>query len=243
MRVLIIFFVSLFSLSANGQDTTKIEFKEGLVKMESLDTTPYVNDTILYQEPAITKVKLKGKVYSALISNGDTLIVADLEDISITSLRKFADDKDYRKYLKFRRYANKVFPYAQEAIRIFRELEYASEHLSKKERKKEIKRLNKELKEEFEQPLVKLTKLQGKILIKMIERELDEKMYDLIKGLKGRFTAFYWHNFSKLYSYDLKEGYQYGKYTILDAVLQDFDLSFEIRNPGQLKYVNKIEKK
>jgi len=243
MRVFIFFLLSFFSLSANGQDTTKLELKEGLVKMESLDTTPYVNDTILYQEPEITKVKLKGKVYSAIVSNGDTLIVADLEDISITSMRKFDSDKDYRKYLKIRRYANKVFPYAQEAIRIFRELEYASEYLSKKEKKKEIKRLNKELKEEFEQPLIKLTKLQGKILIKMIERELDAEMYDLIKGLKGRFTAFYWHNFSKLYSYDLKEGYTFGQYPILDAVLQDFDLSYEIRNPGQLKYVNKIEKK
>ena len=76
--------------------------------------------------------------------------------------------------------------------------------------------------------LRKLTKLQGKILIKMIERELDKSMYDFIVMLRGRFTAFYWHNASKLYSYDLKEGYQEGKYEILDAVLKDFDISYRI---------------
>ena len=88
--------------------------------------------------------------------------------------------------------------------------------------------LQEDLNEKFEKPLSKLTKLQGKILIKMIERELDKNMFTLIKGLRGKFAAFYWHNASKLYSYDLKEGYQYGKYEILDAVLQDFDISYRI---------------
>ena len=72
----------------------------------------------------------------------------------------------------------------------------------------------------------------------MIEKELDQSMYDLIKGVKGRFTAFYWSNFSKLYSYDLKEGYSLGDYPILDAVLQDFDVSYRIENESSLKYYN-----
>lgn len=188
-------------------------------------------------EPVFTRLELKGKVYSAMISEGDTLILADLDDISITSLRKFDSDADYRKYLKFRRYAAKVFPYAKEAIRIFREVEYASEHLSKKERKKKIKQLEKELKAEFEDPLKKLTKLQGKIMMKMIEKETGQSMYDLMKSLRGRFTAFYWNQFSKLYSYNLKEGYQEGKYEILDAVLQDFDLSYRIEKGTSMKYI------
>lgn len=188
-------------------------------------------------EPVFTELSLKGKVYSAMISDGDTLILADLDDISITSLRKFDNDADYRKYLKFRRYAAKVFPYAKEAIRIFREVEYASEHLSKRQRKKKIKKLEKELKAEFEEPLKKFTKLQGKIMIKMIEKETGHSMYDLMKSLKGRFTAFYWNQFSKLYSYDLKEGYEEGKYEILDAVLQDFDLSYRIENGTSMKYI------
>ncbi len=203
-----------------------------------LKDTPTTGDELPESvEPIFTKLNLKGKIYSAMISEGDTLILADLDDVSITSFRKFDNEADYNKYRKFRRYAAKVFPYAKEGIRIFREVEYASQHLSRRERKKKIKELEKELKAEFEQPLTKLTKLQGKILIKMIEKETDESMYNLMKQVKGRFTAFYWNQFSKLYSYDLKEGYQEGKYEILDAVLQDFDLSYRIENGTDMKYV------
>ena len=74
-------------------------------------------------------------------------------------------------------------------------------------------------------------------MIKMIEKETEESMYNLMKSLKGRFTAFYWNQFSKLYSYDLKEGYQEGKYEILDAVLQDFDLSYRIEKGTNMKYI------
>lgn len=189
-----------------------------------------------------TKVTVDGRVYPALVTaEGDTMILVDIDDVSVTSLRTFASDEEYNKYQKFRRYAATVFPYAKEAIRIFRETEYASQHLSKKQRKKRLKELDKQLTAEFEEPLKGLTKLQGKIMMKMIERELNQNMYDLIKGVKGPFTAFYWHHFSKLYSYDLKEGYNEGDYNILDAVLKDFDVSYRIENETSLKYYNLSE--
>lgn len=185
-----------------------------------------------------TKIFVDGKIYSAYITpDGDTLILADLDKLQITALRKFDNDDDYRKYMRFRQYAQIVFPYAKEAIRIFRELEYASNHLSKRQQKKRIKELEKELSEEFEEPLTNLTKLQGKIMIKMIEKETGKPMYDLIKNMKGGFSAFYWNAFSKLYSYDLKEGYNKGQYPILDAVLQDFDVSYRIEQGTSLKYI------
>jgi hypothetical protein len=185
-----------------------------------------------------TKLRVDGKIYSAIITpEGDTLILADLDEISITSLRTFASDEDYQKYMRFRRHAFTVFPFAKEAIRIFREYEYAQKYYSKKDAKKKLKVLEKELTEEFEEPLKKLTKLQGKIMFKMIEKELDQSMYDLLKGLKGTFTAFYWNSFSKLYDYNLKEGYEPGKYEILDAVLTDFDVSHRIDNGTTMKYI------
>lgn len=179
----------------------------------------------------IFETQMDGIVVTALVTEeGDTLILADLDDISITSLRSFKSDEDYRKYMKFKRYAAKVYPLAKEAIKIFREAEYATQSMSKRKRKKYMKKLQAELKTEFEGPLVKLTKLQGKILMKMIEKELDKPMYDLIKGVRGGFVASYWHSFGKLYSYDLKEGYNQGTYIILDAVLNDFDVSYRMEH-------------
>jgi hypothetical protein len=185
-----------------------------------------------------TKLYIDGRVYPALITEaGDTLILVDLDNVSITALRTFANDEEYRKYLRFRNYAAKVYPYAKEAIRIFRELEYASGQMSSKEKKDKITELEDQLTKEFEEPLKNLTKLQGKIMIKMIEKETGQPIYNLIKDLKGGFKAFYWNVFSKLYSYDLKEGYNSGQYPILDAVLQDFDVSYRIENETSLKYV------
>jgi flagellar motility protein MotE (MotC chaperone) len=185
------------------------------------------------------KVNIEGTVYSAIITEeGDTLILADLDDFSITSLRKFDSDEDYYKYLKFRRYALVVYPYAREAVQIFRELEYASQFMTKKEKKKKIKELQKRLENDFEEPLKNLTKLQGKILVKMVEKEMERDLYSMIKEVKGGFTAFYWHNFSKLYDYDLKEGYHRGTYHILDVVLDDFDLNHRIENSSSLKYIS-----
>ena len=179
-------------------------------------------------EEEIIEVKVGKKVFSAIIENGDTLIVASLKNVAITSPKSFENREDYLKYLKYRRYASSVYPYAKEAIRIFREAESATMDLKKRKRRKYLKKLSKDLEREFEEPLKSLSKTQGKIMIKMIERELGENMFDLIKMTNGRFKAAYWNQSSKLYGYRLKEGYVYGQRPILDVVLMDFDISYEM---------------
>ena len=173
---------------------------------------------------------IDGEIVTAIITETDTIILANLDVISFSSPRKFKDRDERRRFYKYRRYANLVYPYAKQAIRIFRETEYVTQTMSKKKRKKHIKRLQKELKDEFRDPLKDLTKTQGKILVKMIEKELDTPFYDLLKGLRGGFTASYWHQFSKFYGYDLKEGYIPGDDKILDAVLNDFNISYTVKN-------------
>lgn len=175
------------------------------------------------------KVTINGQVMTALITDGDTLIMANLEDVSITSMRKFESLEEQRKYMYYRKCANKVYPYAREAIKIFREMEVATANLNKRKRKKHIKKLQKQLKSEFSDPLKKLTRIQGSILVKMIERELDTPMHSLLKELKGSFSAGYWHQISKMYGYDLKRGYVVGDDPIMDALLQDFDISYTFK--------------
>jgi hypothetical protein len=258
---LVIYLLFLIS-SMFGQDSTRVKIVDkeskpravlqvkGVVDTTKVlvDSSAVMFDTVNYDNPSedleLYKTIINGQSYTVMITeNGDTLILADIEDISITSLRAFENDEDYLKYLKFKRYAAKVYPYAKEAIKIFRELEYATQNMKKRQRKKYIKELEKELEVKFEEPLSKLTKLQGKILIKMIERELDETMYNLLKSLKGRISAFTWHNMGKLYSYDLKEGYHEGTYKILDAVLQDFNVSYEIEAEEKLRIRNELLEK
>lgn len=175
------------------------------------------------------KVSINGQVMTALITDGDTLIMANLEDVSITSPRSFENAEEYRKYLYYRKCANKVYPYAREAIKIFRELEETTQDLNKRKRRRHVKQLQKDLKKEFSDPLKKLTRIQGQILVKMIENELETDMHSLLKELKGSFSAGYWNQISKIYGYDLKRGYVVGDDTIMDALLQDFDVSYSFK--------------
>lgn len=159
---------------------------------------------------------------------GDTLILASLDDVTVSTPRSFNSDEEYRRFRRYRRYALQVYPYAVEAIRIFRELENDTQEMKKGKRKRHVRDLQKEMKEEFSDPLKQLTKTQGMILIKMIEKELDTPIYYLIKDLRSGLTARYWRIVGGLYGHDLKEGYLEGQDPVLDAVLNDLDVSYEV---------------
>ncbi len=184
-----------------------------------------VNDTM---QSGLFKTRIAGVMVSALVVDGDTLYVVDIDNLTISSPRRFTSTEDYQRYMRYKRYAASVFPFAKEAIRIFREAEYVTATMKKKKRKKYLKELSKELQQEFEEPLKGLSKTQGKILVKMIEKELEMPMFDLIKMTQGSMKAFYWNHSSKLYGYRLKEEYRVGENVILDMVLKDLDISYDL---------------
>ncbi|MBI5915658.1 MAG: DUF4294 domain-containing protein [Bacteroidetes bacterium] len=173
------------------------------------------------------KTSINGQLFTLLLDkNGDTLFVADdLMTISLTSPRKVKSVDEYNRYRKYLRYAAIVYPYAKDAIEVFRQLNSETEEMRKGKRKRYARKLQKELDDKFEEPLKNLTKTQGKILVKMVERELDTPLYDLIRTYRGGMTAGYWNTASKFWGYDLKHGYIEGEDPILDAVLEDFILS------------------
>ena len=181
-------------------------------------------------QTSIGKTTLNGQLVTLMLDdNGDTLLVADdLMTVSLTSPRTFKSREEYLRYRKYLRYAAIVYPYAKEAIIVFRELEAQTLEMKKGKRKKYAKKLQKDLDDKFEAPLKNLTKTQGLILVKMIERELDDDLHNLIKTYRGTLTAGYWNTLSKFWGYDLKEGYKEGNDPILDAVLQDFNISYKM---------------
>lgn len=172
---------------------------------------------------------VNGKYFPYTVDEcGDTLILASLGGVSISAPRTFANAEDQKRYRRYRRYALKVYPYAVEAIKIFREMEEVTNDMKRKDRKKHIRRLHKELKKEFADPLKKLTKTQGMILMKMIEKELDKSMHRLIRELRGGLNATYWSAAAGMFGHKLRKGYEPGLDPVLDAVLNDLDTSYKI---------------
>ena len=188
------------------------------------------------------KVSINGKVYSTMVVDGDTVILADLDSMSVSSPRSFATNEEYKRYLKYKYFAAQVYPYAKDAINILNKIDDRTKNMKPSKRKKYIKLTYRQLEYNFKKQLKSLSRTQGKILIKMIEKETGMPFYDLIKKMRNGFTAFYWHQFGKLYGYNLKEGYIKGKDRPMDAVLLDFNFDDEhdtILNAHLLKKENK----
>ena len=157
------------------------------------------------------------------VSNGDTIFNMSLRPVRIWQPRKFKDLDEQNQYNRYKYAARKVYPYALQAIALYDEIATQTQDMSRRRRKRFIRQEHKELKEDFTEQMKQLSKTQGKVLIKMIEKELNKPFYDIVRETRGGFTALYWHNLGKLYGYDLKEGYKPGAEPMLDEIFLDYD--------------------
>jgi hypothetical protein len=73
-----------------------------------------------------------------------------------------------------------------------------------KERKQYINEVEKQILDEYEEELKKLTITQGRILLKLIDREIGETSYEILKDLKGTFTAVFWQTLARIFGHNLK---------------------------------------
>jgi hypothetical protein len=172
-----------------------------------------------------TIVHHDGRVMRVRIAGSDTVVVATIPEVVVKAPRVFANDEEYRQYMRYRRYATQVLPYAIESIKLYRRYEQETTGMTRNQAKRHAKKIQKEVKEDFTDPLKDLTRTQGKILVKMIERHLDTSMYEVLKSVRGTFTATKWQAVGKLYGYDLKEGYHPGEDKVLDLILSDFEIT------------------
>ena len=152
----------------------------------------------------------KKVVSYAKVVNGDTVPVVILDEVNISDYR-IVKRAEFRRMTRLIRYVKKVYPYAKLAgIKLKEYNEILLQVDDKRERKKILKKAEKELQEQFGDDLRKLTFSQGKILIKLIDRETGDSSFDLVKDLRGGFSAFFYQTFARLFGYNLKTKYDPG---------------------------------
>jgi hypothetical protein len=101
-----------------------------------------------------------------------------------------------------------TYPYARKAGNIMNEINEKTANMkNERERKKYIKSREKELKKEFADPLSELSVYQGKVLMKLINRQTGNNCYDIIKEYKGGFTARFWQTVAFFFNSNLKQPY------------------------------------
>ncbi len=106
------------------------------------------------------------------------------------------------------RYVQKVYPYAQLTSKLLDEYDHDLASIAKKgDQELYLKLAEAELRAEFEQEIKGLTMTQGRILVKLIDRETGHTSYDLVKQLRGSFQAWMWQGIAKIFGNDLKGEY------------------------------------
>jgi hypothetical protein len=157
------------------------------------------------------------------VVNGDSTFVMALRLFKVAARREFKDFAEQRQYYLYMRAARKVYPYALQAINLYEEIRAETEDMNNRQRRRYIRKENKELKDDFKDQMKNLSRTEGKVLLKMIEKEVEKPFYDVIRETRGGMTAGYWHNLGKMWGYDLKKGYQQGEDTLLDEIFLDYD--------------------
>ncbi len=157
------------------------------------------------------------------IIDGDTLYIASLNTVKIRSNRLYKDPSDRDKLRRYRRYANNVRGYAEQAVSLYEDLMEEKEGKSRRQYRKYARKQKKMHKEELEAKLKDLYVEEGKMLIKMVERQTGKPFYEILKESRGSVSATYWQSMSKIWGLSLKEGYVVGKDPLMDEVLLDFD--------------------
>jgi len=141
-----------------------------------------------------------------IINGSDTIFMSTITEVVVSSGPKSrGEQRDMRKYRKLVYNVKRVYPYAKIAGRKFREIEAAMDTLKTDRQQREyINHVEAEIKSKYEEELKNLTITQGRILIKLIDRETGQTSYELVRQLQGNFHAFLWQTLARLFGSNLK---------------------------------------
>jgi len=116
--------------------------------------------------------------------------------------------KKRREWTRLRNAVYVTYPYAVKAGCILNEIKAKLSGIDNREqRKKYLKTREKELKKEFTDPLTELSVYQGKVLMKLINRQTGNDCYDIIKEYQGGFSARLWQTVAFFFNSNLKQPY------------------------------------
>ncbi|MEE4001459.1 DUF4294 domain-containing protein [Tenacibaculum sp. FZY0031] len=143
-----------------------------------------------------------------LIKEGDSLMIK-LNEVTILPKHKFKEKKDILYYYWLRKKVFKAYPYA---ILAAKRVDSVNSRLaritSKSKKRKYVKRIQKYLEEELTAPLKKLTRTEGRILLKLIHRQTGKTAFDNVKELRSGWKAFWYNTTANLFKLSLKSEYK-----------------------------------
>ncbi len=200
MRLLIIVFVAfLFVTEMSGQK----------------DSIPRKNDTIPQSLYLLQQVERDGVVMPEI----------EIKEVTVVARPRTARRNEYRKYERLILNLKRVYPYALVVRRKLEEVNRDLQNISgERERKEYLKDIEKDVFAEYEDDMRKMTITQGRLLIKLIDRETQNTSYTLIREYRGKLSAAFWQGIARIFGTNLKEEYDpYGEDALIESIIREVE--------------------
>lgn len=179
---------------------------KGLLKYILMALFTVVSLSIRAQEalPSAEQNPFKGYYYFT-DTDGERVRMTVFKDFYVFAPLKFKNKKEEEFYWRTVRDVRKTLPYAKLAFNALCETyEFIQTIPDKKEREEHLKRLESDIFNRYKPVIKKFTKGQGKVLLKLINRETDQSSFNIVKAFLGTFRAGFWQTFGRFFGMNMK---------------------------------------
>src|SRR5690625_2395647 len=170
------------------------------------------------------------KYLTTTLDNGEVVPWFPIKEVIITRKRGWKSEKERVEYLQLKKNIIRVLPYAIYAQKRYEQLDrdlILAEN--KREEKHLIRNCEKEIKTKFNTEIKNLTISQGKLLVKLIERQTGNTSYDMLKDVKGGLSAIIYQGIAGLFGHNLKATYDPQEDYEIENIVREFEKSRGIR--------------
>jgi len=158
--------------------------------------------------------------------NGEVLPEVEIREVTVFAKpASSAKKREYRQNERLIYNIKRVYPYALIVRERLKEVNAELEKMSsERERKKYMNEVEKDVFANYEDDMRKMTLTQGKILIKLIDRETQNTSYTLIREYRGKFSAAFWQGIARIFGTNLKAEYDpYGEDALIEAIVMEIE--------------------
>ena len=158
-----------------------------------------------------------------IVVDGDTMTYREMDMVFAFGLMSEAQKEAHRKWTRLRNAVYVTYPYAKKAGYLFNEINFNLSRMRDRRQRREYMR-GKEaaLRKEFTKPLTNLSVYQGKVLMKIINRETNNTCFEIVSEYKGSFSAQFWQSVAWIFGSSLKQGYDpRGEDADLERIVQE----------------------
>jgi hypothetical protein len=202
----------LFEGSENKMDIlgsqTIVERMKRIALLSVLILTAPVVASAQQDDPGQLVVTPTVKVGKVLV-DGDSIQYMEMSNVYVYPEPTFKSKRQQQAYMRLVRNVKKVLPIAKEVRQILIETaEYVETLPTQKERDEHLKRVEASIVREYKPKMKKLTFSQGKLLIKLVDRECHSTAYEAIQAFIGPVRSGMWQAFAWMFGASLKKGYE-----------------------------------